>query len=122
MVCARCSMPASERPVLSSNGRGVFVWVYEGGLRYEEGAEDEGSEIIPCTVASSFPLSPNVGDHMSSSISRSLVIASIEGASDAPERVFVKIAVGCERTSEDKKDGCEISTNLGFLGQILVLV
>ena len=95
MVCARCSMPASERPVLSSSGRGVFVWVYEGGVRYED-EEDEGSEIIPCTVASSFPLSPNVGDQMSSSISKSLVIASKEGASDAPERVFVKIAMDCE--------------------------
>ena len=89
-------MPASERPVLSSSGRGVFVCVYEGGARYEEDEEEEGSEIIPCTVASSFPLSPNVGDQMSSSISNSLVMASKEGASDAPERVFVKIAVDCE--------------------------
>jgi len=76
----------------------VFVWVYEGGaVRYAVDEEDEGSEMIPCTVASSFPLRPYVGDQMSSSISRSLVIASKEGASDVPERVFVKIAVDCER-------------------------
>ena len=31
MVYAWCSMPASERPVLSSSGEGMLVWVYEGG-------------------------------------------------------------------------------------------
>ena len=48
--------------------------------------------MTPRTVASSFPLSPYVGDQISSSISKSLEIASREGGSKAPERVLVRIA------------------------------
>jgi hypothetical protein len=51
-----------------------------------------GSEMTPRTVASSFPLSPYVDDHISSSISKSLEIASREGGSKAPERVLVRTA------------------------------
>ena len=71
----------------------MFVWVYEGAVRCEEGEEDEESEMILCTVTSSFPLRPYVEDQISSSISSGWVIASKEGASNVPERVFIKMAV-----------------------------
>lgn len=53
-----------------------------------------GSEIMARTVASSFPLRPYVGDQISSSMSKSLEIASREGGSKAPERVLVRTASG----------------------------
>lgn len=48
--------------------------------------------MMPRTVASSFPFRPYVGDQISSSISKSLEIASREGA---PERVLVRTASAC---------------------------
>ena len=51
-----------------------------------------GSEMTPKTVASSFPFRPYVGDQISSSISKSLDIASREGALKATERVLVRTA------------------------------
>ena len=50
---------AEARPVLSSSGKGVCFWVpWWMGLLDELDGGITGSEMIPRTVASSFPLRP----------------------------------------------------------------
>lgn len=81
-------MAPLESPVFNSRGSGpetVF-------LEHKFASDDitSGSEMIPCTVASTFPFMPYFGDQISSSISIRLEIANNEGAD--VDLVLVSIA------------------------------
>lgn len=82
--------------------------------------EEDGSEMIPWTVASTLPLIPYAGDQMSSSISRISVMAKSDGTSNAAERVFVKAAVGCIERCYNSVLGNEVTTNFRVAGEVFV--